>query len=211
MYFFAGCPIQPTTQGLLTNLVLAFVIQSQSAAREEKILVRKARVQFRKTGKLSIRKKLRIEWNKHQTQWIKHELTLHCVEWPNSQFCSLGADWWLYCQPTPEKDEPVSLAMICRPWTRGCLRSAVLIQPQLQAENPCLQMSCGTRAALPASRAVLKCNSPKRNCANSHTSRAKSQAPAKWQTLFKNVFAEGLVGERVTWQNSEHKACCAAA
>lgn len=46
------------TQGLLTNLVLAFIIQSQSAASEEKILVRKARAQFRKTEKLSIRKKM---------------------------------------------------------------------------------------------------------------------------------------------------------
>lgn len=62
---------------------------------------------------------------------------------------------------------------------RGCLRLAVLIQPQFQAENPRLQMSCGTGAALSVSRAVLKCNSPKRNCANSHTSRAKSRAPAK--------------------------------
>lgn len=58
MYFFAGCPTQPMTQGLLTNLVLAFIIQSQSAASEEKILVRKARAQFRKTEKLSIRKKM---------------------------------------------------------------------------------------------------------------------------------------------------------
>lgn len=62
---------------------------------------------------------------------------------------------------------------------RGCLRLAVLTQPQFQAENPRLQMSCGTGAALSVSRAVLKCNSPKRNCANSHTSRAKSRAPAK--------------------------------
>lgn len=31
---------------------------------------------------------------------------------------------------------------------RGCLRLAVLIQPQFQAQNPRLQMSRGTRAAL---------------------------------------------------------------
>lgn len=48
IYFFAGCPTQPTTGDVLTKLVLVFIIHSQSAAREKNILVRKVRVQLRK-------------------------------------------------------------------------------------------------------------------------------------------------------------------